>query len=137
MEAMLVAMRDLAMDVADLKGVVYHAWEGPAEWAYVEKGVEYKKHYSERCREARGTGTRLGHMKNYIAFGMYLAYRGDREAPPEDRKRMGDLVGARVRDTEGKMDLMNAKNLDEEGTGGGGEETMGPPHPSRYTRRKR
>ena len=52
-------------------------------------------------------------MKNYIVFGMYLAYRGDREVPTEDHKRMGDLVGARVRDTEGKMDLMNAWKLED------------------------
>ena len=52
-------------------------------------------------------------MKNYIALGMYLAYRGDREVPTEDRKRMGDLVGARVRDVEGKLDLMNAPKLED------------------------
>ena len=52
-------------------------------------------------------------MKNYVAFGVYLVFRGDREVLVEDRKRLGDLIGARVRDTEGKFDLMNASKLED------------------------
>ena len=50
MEAVLPGVRDLAMGVADLKGTIYHAWEGPPEWEYATKGMKDRKHYSDQCR---------------------------------------------------------------------------------------
>ena len=111
MEAVLSGMRDLAMEVADLKGAIYHAWEGPPEWDYVTKGIEYRKHYSDQCRAAKGTGTSLGHMKNYVAMGLVMAYRGDKTNSRESNLAMEELVGQRLRNKERKMDLMNARQL--------------------------
>ena len=56
MEAMVQGMRDLAMDVADLKGTMYHSWEGPKDWQYVLKGVTYRQHYGECADRPRAQG---------------------------------------------------------------------------------
>ena len=55
MEAIVMGMRDLALKVSDLEGAVYMSWEGPISWDYVNYGVEYRKHYSDACRQVKGT----------------------------------------------------------------------------------
>ena len=69
--AIVMGMRDLALKVQDLEGAMYMSWEGPASWDYINSGVEYRKYYSEACKQAKGTGTNIGHMKNYVAMGVY------------------------------------------------------------------
>ena len=43
MEAILVALRDLSMDVQDLKGAVYMSWELERDSEYVTEGMKMKE----------------------------------------------------------------------------------------------
>ena len=63
-EAILVALRDLSMDVQDLKGAVYMSWEMERDSVYITEGVKMKEHYSEDCKKSKGQGISLGHQKN-------------------------------------------------------------------------
>ena len=82
LEAVLQGMRDLSMDMQDIKGAMYHSWEMPDGSPYVDMAMDYKMNYSEACRKARGTGTNLGHQKNYIMMGIFLAFQADRTTAP-------------------------------------------------------
>ena len=83
------------------------------EWTYVTKGLEYRKHYSDKCRESRGTKTNLGHMKNYVALGLALAYKAEKKGDPQATEAMENLLGPRVRNGEGKIDLLMARKLED------------------------
>ena len=45
LEADLQGMRDLSMDVQDLKGATYLSWELERDSEYVTLGMEYKEQY--------------------------------------------------------------------------------------------
>ena len=51
-------------------------------------------------------------MKNYVAMGVYLAYRADKSNSTEDLMDMEDLMKPLLRNPEGKLDLSMAKNLE-------------------------
>ena len=56
MEGILVALRDLSMDVQDLKGAIYMSWEMDRDSQYITDAVKMKESYSEDCRNAKGKG---------------------------------------------------------------------------------
>ena len=85
-EALAIGIRDLSMDVQDMKSVITHSWEFPPDTAYVDQGMKFKDQYSKDCRAAKGTGKDLGHQKNYIFLGIYVAYRADRDNPTESKE---------------------------------------------------
>ena len=72
----------------------------------------YRGHWSDKCREAKGTGTVVGHMKNFVALGLYLAAKSDPNADRADKKGLQDLLRPRVC-TGDVPDLMKAKNLED------------------------
>ena len=106
MMAVLQGITELSMDVADLKGAIYNkSYEGPAEWRYLKEAIEYKKSYVKKCQEAKGSGTVVGHAKNYVLAGMYMAYKRDPENSKDKKYRMEELVGKLLRDDGMKLDL--------------------------------
>ena len=113
MMAVLQGMQDLSMDVQDLKGAIYRSWEGPPEWTYVMKAVEFRKEYGKMCQQAKGTLTRVGHVKNYVLAGMFMAFKQDKQNTPEDQEEMERIIGKKLRDAEGTLQLKLAKDLDE------------------------
>ena len=110
-EALATGLRDLSMDVQDMKTVITHAWEFPPDTAYVDQGMKFKEQYSKDCRAAKGTGKDLGHQKNYIFLGIYVAYRADRDNPTESKEFMENHVGKLMRNTEDKLDVAKAKEI--------------------------
>ena len=78
MECILVALRDLSMDVQDLKGALYQSWELERDSPYISEGVKMKEQYSEDCRKIRGQGISLGHQQNYCMLGLYVAAKEDK-----------------------------------------------------------
>ena len=109
----MMGMRDLSMDMQDIKGAIYKSWELPPDSPYVAKAMDYKQHYSEACRKSRGTGKNLGHQKNYIMMGMFLAHQADKDSHPKEIETLETLFGTKLRNHEKKLDLSNAKELGE------------------------
>ena len=112
MMAVLQGITELSMDVADLKGATYESYEGPAEWRYLKEAIDYKKSYGKKCQEVKGSGTVVGHAKNDVLAGMYMAYQRDPENSKEKKDRMEELVGKLLRDDGNKLDLNRARGLE-------------------------
>ena len=107
----LQGLRGLALDVQDLKSVIYRSWEGPPDWKYTTLAMEYKHVYIDHCRKAKGTGKDLGHQKNYIALGMYLAFMADETNGKKEKEEMEMLFGKKLRNREGKLDITMVKEI--------------------------
>ena len=54
----------------------------------------------------------LGHMKNYIMMGLFLAVKKDKDASAQDKELLESLVGKGLRDSEGTLATENAKSLE-------------------------
>ena len=50
-------------------------------------------------------------MKNYVFLSLYLAHKADPQATQEERDTMEDLMGKKVRNGEGSLDIGNVKSL--------------------------
>ena len=107
MEGILVALRELAIDVQDLKGALYVSWELERDNPYILEGQKMKEHYQAACRQAKGTGTVLGHMKNYCMVGLYAAAKKDPNISAESKATPEQLMGHLLR-KEGRLTLENA-----------------------------
>ena len=107
-----MALRDLSMDVQDLKGAMYLTWDITPESVYIAKPMEFKDQYSKDCRNVKGTGKNLGHQKNYIFMGIYLAMRQDKDLSVQEKEKLETLVGLKIR-TEGTLDIGKAGSLAE------------------------
>ena len=110
MEAVLMGMRDLAMDVQDLKSATYMSWELPMDATYISKGMDFKEQYATHCRNNKGQGVNLGHQKNYIFMGLYVAMIGDSELTSEEKDKMEELVGTKLREN-GNLTLTKVKSI--------------------------
>ena len=113
MMAVLQGLTELSMDVADLKGAVYQSYEGPEDWSYVEMGMSYKKVYGKKCQEAKGTKQIVGHVKNYVMAAMFMAHAKDPDVSQQDKDRMEELVGKKLRGQDNKLHIENARQLEE------------------------
>ena len=113
MEAMLMGMRDLSLQVQDLQGAIFQAWELDMQSMYIKNGMEFKEAYMKECRRVKGSGTNIGHMKNYILMGLYQAYKADADNSPADKDTMERLVGAKVRNSDKRLSISLAKELAE------------------------
>ena len=111
MEAMMLGIRDLSLGVQDLMGVVVESWELQRDSPYVEKAMELKDRYFKDCKANRGKGIDLGHMKNYVFLSLYQAHRADQQGTQEERDTMEELIGKKVRNSEGSLDIGNVKSL--------------------------
>ena len=105
MLGVLQALRGLSTDVQELKGATYKQWEGPADWGYVTKSLEFRKDYGKACSEARGTGKKVGAVKNRLLMAMYLVHQADPQAQEVNKKKMEDLLGKLYRDGGGKLNI--------------------------------
>ena len=107
LEALMLGVRDLSMEVQEMKAVVVESWEIPMDCNYVTKGIELKDQYINYCRQMKGKGEDLGHMKNYVFLGLYIAAKMD-GLDPQQTEAMETIVGKRVRDQEGVLDASKA-----------------------------
>ena len=105
MMGMLQAMGTLARDVQDLKMAAYRFWEGPTEWTYVTKGIEMRKEYGRMCSQARGTGRKMGGVKNYLLAAFFVAHQADARAEQAKKTELEEIIGKKVRNGEGKIDM--------------------------------
>ena len=110
LEAVLQGMRDLSMDVQDLKGAVYQSWELERDSQYISQGMTYKEQYSQDCRENKGKGVDLGHQKNYIFAGFLMAMKTDKDLGPEGLAQVNALL-EKMRDTKGDLNLARVKSI--------------------------
>ena len=53
----------------------------------------------------------MGDQKNYIMVGLFLALDADTEVEAEDKRTLERVVGSRIRDSEGTLDLTLVKRL--------------------------
>ena len=107
MMGVLQAIRTLGEDVQDLKMAAYKFWEGPAEWKYVAAAMVMRKSYGEACATARGTGKRVGAVKNWLMAAMYVTYLADEEVAPEKKEEMRQLMGRFLVNADGQVDVAN------------------------------
>ena len=87
LEAVLQGMRDLSMDVQDLKGTTYLSWELEKDSECITQGMKYKEQYSEYCRKNKGKGIDLGHQRNYIFMGLLMSMNKDKDLDPEGKRQ--------------------------------------------------
>ena len=111
MEAMALGMRDLSLGLQDVIGVTVESWELARDSPYVEKAMEWKDRYIKDCKASRGRGIDLGHMKNYILLGLFMAHQKEAGSTQEHKDTMEAMIGKKLRNGEGKIDLGNIKNL--------------------------
>ena len=112
LEAMVQGMRDLAMDVTDLKGAFYMSWELPRDPNYVTRGMEYKEAYGKACRDIKGKGQNIGHQKNYVFMGLFIALKEDKDVSEEDQKTLEKIIGSKLRDsTTNTLSLKEVKSI--------------------------
>ena len=64
------------------------------------------------CQQARGTKTTVGHVKNYVFAGMFMAYKKDKRNTTEVQEEMAALLGKRLRDEDGTLQLRRATRLE-------------------------
>ena len=100
-------MRELTMKVQDLEGMMYVGWEGPVNWAYADKCLVQKKEYGVACQKA--AGTKVGHIKNHLLMGLYVAYLEDKSVPEQQKQELEDILGPLYRDSAGKISSANAQ----------------------------
>ena len=111
MEAVLLGMRDLCSEVQELKMNTTISWELHRDNEFVKKSIEMKQVYSESCKQARGTGTDLGNVRNYCFMGLFLCHQADKATLPEEKELMENLVGKQLRGEDGKLMVIKAKAL--------------------------
>ena len=87
--------------------MVVESWEIPLASNYVSKGMELKDQYIGYCRQMKGKGEDLGHMKNYVFLGLYIAAKMD-GLDTQQAETMETIIGKRVRDNEGTLDASKA-----------------------------
>ena len=97
------------MEVQDMKGVLLESWEMDRESPYVGKTMDMKELYQRHCRERKGED--LGHMKNYLMMGLYMAHKTDTGATPEEQQVMDEVLGNRLKNSQGNYDVNNARCL--------------------------
>ena len=64
------------------------SWELPLESIYIAKGMEFKDQSIEQCRKVKGKGVNLGHMKNDVFLGLFMAAKAE-GLTPEETKNYG------------------------------------------------
>ena len=111
MEVILVALRDLSMDVQDLKGALYVSWELDKDSPYVLEGVKMKDAYQQECRKVKGTGVSLGHMKNYCMIGLFTAAKKDETLSPDAKATLENKMGKLLRNREGRLTTEKALEI--------------------------
>ena len=113
MEGILVALRELAIDVQDLKGAVYMSWELERDSPYILEGQKMKEAYQADCRQAKGTGTSLGHQKNYCMIGVFSAAKKDSNLSTEQKDTLEQLMGKLLR-KEGRLTTERALSISDQ-----------------------
>ena len=111
MEGILVALRDLSMDVQDLKGAMYMSWETDRDTPYIAEGMKMKEQYTEDCRKVRGQGVSLGHVKNYCMLGIFVAAKKDPNITEEQKQKLEELMGKHLRNGQGRLSTDNVLGI--------------------------
>ena len=111
LEAVLLGLQDLNLEVQEVKAMHVLSWELPRDSLYVAMGIEYKDLYIEKCREVKGQGIDLGHQKNYVFLGLYMAAKKAGTLSAESLQVLRDEIGNKIKNSEGKPDLGNAQKI--------------------------
>ena len=75
--------------------------------------MEFKDQYIQDCKEVKGKGVNLGHMKNYIMMGLFVSVKKDKDASSQDKELLESLIGKGLRDTEGCLSTEFARSLEQ------------------------
>ena len=110
MEGVLQGMKDLALDVQEMKAVVIQTWELERGSEYVKKAMEMKEAYVQEARSVKGQGVDLGHMKNWVFVGLWLAMLKDRDVSTADMEEVNRQVGELVK-VDGRVMMRRAKEV--------------------------
>ena len=111
MLGVLQAIRTIGTDVQGLKMASCKFGEGPAEWKYVAMGVQIRKEYGQACSAAKGTGYRVGAVKNWLKAGFYVTYMEDSDATAEGNEAVKNLMGKYLLNADGRVDTKNFGNI--------------------------
>ena len=111
LETVTLGMRDLSMEIQNLQSCVMESWEVPTDSVYITEAMKFKEEYQRACRENKGKGKDLGHMKNYILCSFFMAHKKDPNGTVEERKELDDLMGTKLRDGEGTLNVAMAPKL--------------------------
>ena len=87
------------------------SWDCHRDCQYVISGMRMKDVYLAKCKEVRGKGVDLGNIRNYLFMGLYLQMKEDKDMSREEMQVMADVVGNKLRDATGTLDVARAKNL--------------------------
>ena len=105
LSAVVQAVGELALEVQDVKAAVVKSLVGPVDWVYTEEALRWRQLYGQQCNSARGTGRKVGHVKNYVLAGLVYAARRNGDITEQEKKRLEELVSAKIKGPDGKLDL--------------------------------
>ena len=66
--------------------------------------------YGQTCNEARGSGKKAGHVKNFLLMGLVYGVKKAQGCTSEERQRLSELVSDRVKSSD-KVDLWKFQKL--------------------------
>ena len=98
---------------AELEACVYKCFEVNLDAEVVRLGMEQVKKWQEACKASRGVrGGQVGACTNYVFAGFMVALCGEKSnLNEEEKKKVAELVLARLGDARGAVDLARAVKL--------------------------
>ena len=79
----------------------------------MKEAVRLQQIWREAFKKAKGTGTRVGSIKNYTFAGFMVALSRELRLSEEDRATVATEMLAKMGSPAGKLDLAKAANLDD------------------------
>ena len=101
----------LANEMMHLKGMLVRAYVGPKDWEYALQGKAAAQVYSSHCKEAAGTGKRVGDCKNYVAVALTMVAQADGKVDAEIKRTLEETLGQKVRNVEREMVFSKAGDV--------------------------
>ena len=101
----------LANEVMHLKGMLVRSYVGPKDWEYALRGKEAAQVYSSHCKEAAGTGRRVGDCKNYVAVALTMVALADGKLDEKSKRDLEETLGQKVRNVEREMVFSKAGDV--------------------------
>ena len=92
---------------------VYKSYEIPLDSEYVQEAARLQQLWREACKKAKGTGTKVGSIKNFTFAGFMIGLSREPRLSEEQKAKITTEMLNRMGDGKGKLDLGKAAKLDD------------------------
>jgi len=111
--ALIQHTQSLERRLGELEVCVFRSYEVPLDCEYVQEAAKMRELWRATCRRVKGTGTKVGSIKNYTFAGYMIALSREPRLGAEDRGAVAKEMLDRMSDGTGKLDLSKAVKLDD------------------------